>query len=114
MNCHFCFQPCEIAHLEDNLSQLLEVWKCTHCPVTVRYTIALDSKELGMICLAVPINDKRYSVQLLFPNQECRITEILHADAEVFTQRIVLELPTIPNITPSNVHQKLSTMLTFL
>jgi hypothetical protein len=80
----------------------------------VRHTVDVKTQELSMICLAVSISNNRYSVQLLYPGQECRITEILQADDAQFTQRVVLELPTIPNVTPSNVVHKLSTILTFL
>lgn len=103
-----------MAQLEDVMTRVLQVWVCDNCPVKVRYTVGFQDQKLNMVCLSVPLNNNKYSIQFIYPKKICRITEILHADFDRMTQEVVLELPEIPDINPQNAIKKLSTILTFL
>lgn len=114
MKCRYCKQECELAHLDDITANVIEVWTCNKCPVKVRYSVGHKNQDMSMTCMAVSLGDKKYSVQFLYPQNSFRVTEIMHADEDRLTQRVILELPEIPDITPSNAAKKLPTILTFL
>ncbi len=112
MKCLYCENKCEVAHWDDLQARVVELWTCAHCPNKVLFAIDMSIGELTQTHISAVIKDKMYSVQFLHWNNVCRINLVSNEDKTI-NNRLIKEFSFHPDITPSNIQEKLPTILTF-
>lgn len=112
MKCLYCQNKCEVAHWDDLQSRTVELWKCMNCPNKVLFAVDVSTGELTQTYVGAVIKDKKYSVQFLHWNNVCRVN-LVSDEAKTVNSRLIKEFPFHPDITPSNIREKLPTILTF-
>lgn len=116
MKCLYCQSKCEDIYWDDLQTSVVEVWACQSCPNKVLFVIDRSTGELTQTRIAVTLKDKAYSVQFLHWSNVCRVNLLSRRDditGITHHNELIKEFQFHPDITPSNIHEKLPTIITF-
>jgi len=97
MNCHYCQKECRHINISNNH------WRCLPCKVDYR---GVETNIFGMI------NSTSYYFNIYNGPREFPV-RIMKGLPNDFAVNIVVNLTSRPDITPSNVEEKLRTYLLF-
>lgn len=111
--CNFCNAPCSrggAVPSENDFLTMYRWWHCDQCHVS--FLVFQDS--VNQLELRASVNKKLYIVRVHF---ELGCTEILvwkDDKPELSGDQLIIKLPSILNLTPKTLANKLQTVLTFL
>lgn len=113
MNCQFCQHPLQFSHRENN--QEVVVYDCINCPIlTSFFHLDEDSPPIKIIHM-IDRNDRLYLWTNNFINNTSYITDLtVTLSSLVYKNPVVVKFPHIMDITPTNVLQKFSFIMTYL
>lgn len=119
--CQYCQQLCQLEYLIDYLTgpyNSEEIWKCPNHPVPVRYIVYPPYPDLAggsviVVSFLLTQNQKRYSIDIYYPDQTCLIHSI-EMDEYYFHKTELARFPFHHQINPINAQHKLSMLLAYL
>jgi len=110
MNCEFCQQVLKFSHHENGKE--IEVYDCHNCPVLTSFYYFHEDGSPAKTCFTLDRNEKTYLWTNNYVKGKSYIQELKITSAPGFDS-MVLELPKLINVTPSNVNEKFSFYMIF-
>lgn len=102
--CHFCSQPCPQCSAENMSSDL---WHCPSCNVS--YDVHSDDM-LHRIIFQRKLNHKCFQLEIDYEENKIKVFQCNNQLIPVLPE---IQIETISNINPTNVTDKLKTLLVF-
>jgi DNA-directed RNA polymerase subunit RPC12/RpoP len=107
--CPYCKQQADYLSLKDDWT---DYWKCPPCKVSFQSTYRTDWKDVDIINMYTTIKTRLYVLRQFLSLNRSRV-DMLPADPED-TVVIACDFDfLLPNVLPSNIHEKLLTYLVF-
>lgn len=110
MNCLYCDKEMECLVTYKNDS---EHWSCQLCKSSLQIRTIDEQRELSISSIYTEVNNRKYVFHQDFLLNVCRIYKLPHNTDGIAAHVVTLNCLS-PHINPSNIKDKLKTILLFL